>query len=141
MAKPDQLSKMLSVVPLFQGLSGRELELIASTGMKVTHEAGRSIVEQGTGGVGFHLILEGEARVESGGKELARIGPGRFFGEMSLLDGEPRMATVTAETPVVTFSLASWDFSPLIERHPSIARKLLVELSRRIRDMSESPLD
>jgi CRP-like cAMP-binding protein len=133
--------EMLRSVPLFQGLSKRELKTILNSAKQVEHAAGHTIVEEGARGVGFHLILEGEASVLRKARKLARLGPGDFFGEMSLLDGGPRSATVKAETNTKTLALSSWDFHPLIEKNPSIALRLLEVLSGRLRAAQESITD
>lgn len=138
MATKKDLLQMLRSVSLFEGLSGKELEALLMVGKEVIHESGDDLVEQGKRGVGFHLITDGKARVLVRGRTVAHLRPGDYFGEMALLDGEPRSATVRAETDVRTLSLASWDFLPLIDRHPSIARKMLLEMSRRLRDAEDS---
>jgi CRP/FNR family cyclic AMP-dependent transcriptional regulator len=138
MATKRDLLQMLKSVSLFEGLTNKELESVLRLGKEVTHEGGDTIVEQGKRGVGFHLITDGNARVLVRGRTAAHLKPGDYFGEMSLLDGQPRSATVKAETEVRTLSLASWDFLPLIDRHPSIARKMLLEMSRRLRDAEDS---
>jgi CRP/FNR family cyclic AMP-dependent transcriptional regulator len=132
------LLQMLRSVSLFEGLTSKELEAVLRVGKEVTHEAGQTIVEQGRRGVGFHLVTEGKARVLVRGRTAAHLKAGDYFGEMSLLDGQPRSATVRAETDVQTLSLPSWDFLPLIDKHPSIARKMLLEMSRRLRDAEDS---
>lgn len=130
---------LLGGVPLFQGLTKKELKAIAAVGKQVEHPAGRDIVKEGSAeGAGFHLIVEGTAKVLVGGNTRNRLGPGDYFGEMSLLDKGPRSATVQAESDMRTLSLASWAFLPLLDRHPSIARKMLVELSRRLRASDRS---
>ena len=130
--------EMLGSVPLFEGLSKRELDLIYREAKQTEFEAGHTIVEQGATGVGFHLILEGKADVMIGGRKRASLGPGDYFGEMSLLDGGPRSATVRTATEVKTLALTSWVFTPLLDKMPSIARKMLVELSRRLRTLEKS---
>jgi CRP/FNR family cyclic AMP-dependent transcriptional regulator len=132
----DRKSKLelLASVPLFQDLSKRELSAILKSAREVQHPAGSAVLEEGTDGVGFHLILEGKATVVIGGRTRAELGPGSYFGEMSLIDGLPRTATVTPVTPMKTLTIASWDFAPMIDQNPSIARKLLVEMSRRLRE-------
>jgi CRP/FNR family cyclic AMP-dependent transcriptional regulator len=136
-SKKEVLS-MLASVPLFEGLSRRELTTVYEAGKEVTFDEGKPIVEEGATGAGFHLILEGEAAVLVGGRKRASLGPGDYFGEMALLDGGPRSATVKAMTPVHTLTLASWAFVPLVDKNPPIARKLLVELSRRLRNLERS---
>jgi CRP-like cAMP-binding protein len=137
MPKKDILA-MLGQVRLFEGLSKRELEAIYQAGKVTEFPAGKAVVEEGATGLGFHLILEGEAAVTVGGRKRATLRAGNYFGEMSLIDGGPRSATVRAETPVRTLGITSWAFLPLLDDYPSIARKLLVETSRRLRNLEKS---
>lgn len=136
-SKKDMLA-LLGSVGLFEGLSKRELEAVLASSKVIEVPEGKTIVEEGATGVGFHMILEGEANVKIGGKTRAKLGVGDYFGEMSLLDGGPRSATVEAASPVTTLSLTSWAFLPLIDDFPSIARKLLVEMSKRLRNVEKS---
>jgi CRP-like cAMP-binding protein len=133
-----QAVDMLSSVPLFEGLSKRELDMIYRAAKETEFDPGHDIVEQGATGVGFHLILGGKADVLVGGRKRASLGPGDYFGEMSLLDGGPRSATVRTASHVRTLALTSWAFLPLLDKMPSIARKMLVELSRRLRGLEKS---
>jgi CRP/FNR family cyclic AMP-dependent transcriptional regulator len=137
MSKKDILA-MLRQVPLFEGFSKRELEAVFSSAKITEFSPGKPVVEEGATGVGFHLILEGEAAVTVGGRKRAVLRSGDYFGEMSLIDGGPRSATVRADTPVRTLGLTSWAFLPLIDDHPSMARKMLVEISRRLRGVEKS---
>jgi CRP/FNR family cyclic AMP-dependent transcriptional regulator len=130
----------LREVPLFRGLEEKELQRIAAAGKEVDFEAGRVVAEQDGGAAGFHLILDGEVSVVVNGHERARLRRGQYFGEMSLIDGEPRSATVKAEAPTTTFALTSWQFLPLLEEYPSISRALLVELSGRLRRVENDPV-
>lgn len=141
MAVNKEALAKLQGVPLFEGLGKKELEAILSVSKQVHHEAGHHIVREGASGAGFHLILDGKASVTSGDRALASLGPGEYFGEVSLIDGGPRSATVTAETGVTTLSLASWEFMPMLGKHPSIATKLLVALCGRLRACDASRLD
>ena len=137
MAK-DKPVDMLGTVGLFEGLSRKELRQIHQMGKEVSFPAGRAIVKEGETGLGFHLILEGKAKVTIKGRRHDLLGPGNFFGELALIDRGTRTATVTAETPVRTLSIVSWDFLPMIEQNPSIARKLLLEMCRRLRGVRTS---
>jgi CRP-like cAMP-binding protein len=139
-ANKETLAK-LQGIQLFEGLGKKELEAILGVSKEVHHAAGHHIVREGASGAGFHLILDGKASVSSGDRTLASLGPGEAFGEVSLIDGGPRSATVTADTDVTTLSLASWEFMPLLEKHASIATKLLVVLCRRLRSCDQSRLD
>lgn len=125
-------------IPLFSECSPKELRAIADAAKQVTFEAGKEICREGQTGVGLHVILEGETKVQIGGRTRRRMGAGAFFGEVALLDGGPRSATVIAETPVRTLSLTSWQFKGLIKQQPGLALKMLAEMSRRLRSADSS---
>lgn len=133
--------QMLGTVPLFEGLSKRDLAAVFKLGKEVEFSNGSQIVKEGSAGVGFHLITNGTAKVIMRGRTRARLRPGDFFGEISVIDRGPRTATVQAEGDVRTFSIASWDFLGLIDTSPTIARKLLVELCSRLRSCQKSLTD
>lgn len=129
---------MLRVVPLFAGLSSRHVRRIAGLATEVKFRAGRTIVERGVRGDAFYLILDGRAKVYRsvvpGGRTLARLGPGDFFGEMALLDGGPRVATVVAETPLTAIRLSRPAFRRLLQKEPAVSLRVLEEMARRSRD-------
>ncbi len=125
-------------VPLFSEFGDKDLQRVASIAKEVEFPAGREIAKQGESGVGFHMIVEGEVSVSVDGTTHASLGPGSYFGEMSLLDGRPRSATVAATSDLKTISLTSWDFNALLDQYPELARKLLVELCRRLRSVEGS---
>jgi CRP/FNR family transcriptional regulator, cyclic AMP receptor protein len=125
-------------VPLFSGFGHKELQRVAAIAKEVEFPAGKVIAKQGESGVGFHMIVEGEASVSVDGTNHATLGPGAYFGEMSLLDGGPRSATVAAATDLKTVSLTSWDFNALLDQFPELARKLLIQLSGRLRSVEKS---
>ena len=99
MATPN-VANTLANVPIFSGCSKRELGIIARASKEVSHKQGTVIAREGERGIGLFLILDGQCKVTIGGKTKARLGPGDFFGEVALLDGGPRTATVTALSPV-----------------------------------------
>lgn len=132
MARKDAVT-LLGGVPLFEGLSKRELNQIARAAKQVTHRQGAVLAREGQSGVGFFLIVDGTAGVKVGTRSRGRLGSGDFFGEISLLDGGPRTATVTAETEVTTLGMTPWDFKQLIESNPSIASKMLRVMAQRLR--------
>jgi len=127
--KADVLKK----VPLFSGLSRRHLDHVAAEADEVKEEAGTVLTKQGGLGLEFLLILEGGARVERDGKVIARLGPGDVFGEMSLIDGLPRSATVIAESPTVLLVIQARSFRSLLDTVPGLQRKLLITLCARLR--------
>jgi CRP-like cAMP-binding protein len=130
---------MLRSVPLFQGLSRRQVGQIAQLGRELEFLAGESIVETGLKAMDFYLILSGRAKLRVPGRRTRALGPGDYFGEISVLDGGPRTATVTAETRVWALRLDRSKFIPLLDRHGSIARKILVEMCGRLRSAEGSP--
>ncbi len=129
----ESVLRALRPVTLFEDLSDRELKAVADAGRVVSHDTGQAITSEGESGVGFHLIIEGSAEVTVGGDRRARLGPGDHFGEISLIDGGPRTATVTVLEPTRTFSLSAWTFGPLLDKHPQITRKVLLGLCKVVR--------
>ena len=128
---------LLSSVPLFSELSKKELRAIAESAKEVSHRPGAVLAKEGDSGVGFFLIADGTAEVSIGGRKRGRLGPGDFFGEISLLDQGPRTATVTAQTEVRTLGLTAWAFKRLIQSNPSIASKMLKVMAQRLRGSSK----
>lgn len=139
MAEPALIDRLREVA-IFRGLDEKELHRIVEVGKEVRFEPGKVVAEQDGGAAGFHLILDGEVSVDVSGRERARLRSGQYFGEMSLIDGKPRSATVRAEAPTTTFALTSWQFLPLLDEYPSISRALLVELSGRLRRVEQDPV-
>ena len=130
---------LLKSVPLFEGLSKRELRAILKVSRKVHFLEGRAIVSEGDTAAGFHLIAEGRAKVLVNGKKRNALKKGDFFGEISLLDGGPRSASVIAESDVTTLAISAWQFRPILTQHPSIMKKMLVELCARLRSTQKIP--
>ena len=124
---------LLNAIPLFSALSKRELQAIASEVKEVDFPAGHEICREGDTGIGLHIVVEGETKVQVGGRTRRRLGAGAFFGEIALLDGGPRTATVIADTPVKTLVIPAWGFRSTLKAHPTLAIKLLEEVCRRIR--------
>lgn len=137
----DDLVARIRSVPLFSGFGDKDVERVAAIAKEVEFPAGKEIAKQGESGVGFHMITQGDAEVEVDGSVRTTLGPGSYFGEMSLLDGGPRSATVRALTPLRTLSMTSWDFNALLDQHPELTKKLLIELCRRLRAVEERATD
>lgn len=129
----DERLAWLREVPLFRGGSDASLTALAARTSEVSFRAGQTIVSQGQVGNGLFVIVAGTARVTTGDTELAHLGPGDVIGELSVIDQEPRVATVTATDPVTCLALASWDLLSLVDTDPQLARNLLAELARRLR--------
>jgi CRP/FNR family transcriptional regulator, cyclic AMP receptor protein len=123
----------LAKVPLFSDCSQRDLQLIAKVIKDVDHPAGTVIAREGEPGIGLFIIAEGTAEVTIGGKKKIMLGPGDFFGEIALLDGGPRTATVTAISDVKLLGLTEWVFRGLMTEHPPIAIKTLQAMADRLR--------
>lgn len=136
MAQSDIATK-LGQVPIFSGCSKRELTLIARAAKEVVHKEGTLIAREGERGIGLFMILEGECRVSIGGKTKAKLGPGDFFGEVALLDGGPRTATVSAVTQVKLIGITGWVFRGLLMEHPTIALKTLEAVAGRLRSVTK----
>ena len=125
---------MLPQVPLFADLSPRYIKRLADRMEEQRYMEGASIVRYGEIGDTFFVISEGEAKVLSvSGRVIHRLRPGDFFGEISLLDGGPRTATVVAETPIRMFALSRPAFRQLIETEPAVAVGLLKHVSSMLR--------
>jgi CRP-like cAMP-binding protein len=124
---------LLGTIPLFSSLDERQLKTIAKTAQEKTIPAGGLIVRQGEKGIGLYIILDGEVRVEKAGTHVATLRHGQFFGEMALLDEEPRTADVRATGPVRCLLLSRWEFWGALADQPEVIRALLVETVRRLR--------
>ena len=124
---------VLKKVPLFADLDDRELEQIASSMRERRIAAGEVVLEQGAGGAGFFVVDEGQADVTVDGSAVGTVGPGDYFGEIALLTGSDRTATVTATTDMVCYGMTPWDFKPLVESNTTIAWKLLTAMAQKLR--------
>jgi CRP/FNR family cyclic AMP-dependent transcriptional regulator len=134
----QQTIERIRSVPLFSEFGDKDLQRVAAIAKEVEFPAGKVIAKQGESGVGFHMIAEGETSISVDGVEHATLGPGSYFGEISLVDGGQRSATVTAKTDLKTVSLTSWDFSALLDEYPGLSRGLLIEVCRRLRAVEKS---
>ncbi len=129
---------VLEKLPLFAGLSSPELGRIARLVGEVEVQAGARLAEAGEAGRELFVILDGHARVVTRKGRSMRLGPGDFFGEMSLIDGEPRSATVEAVTPMRLVTLGYREFWQLLDEELPIVRKIMRTLSRRLRQAEKS---
>lgn len=130
--------EMLQKAPLWSGLTEKELKVIARSFKELKYESGDLIVRKGEAGIGFYLITDGTVEVRSDGRVLSKLGPGQFFGEMALLDGQPRSADVVALEPSRCLALSSWSFKSILSEHPKMAVKLLQESARRSRTNTQN---
>lgn len=134
----NPIIKMLEMVPIFSGLTQKELRSVASSSKEKKFQAGETMVSEGESGVGFFLIIEGRAEVRRGGKVLSKLGEGQFFGEMTLLDEQPRSADVVAVEPTRCLIFTVWDFHGMVRTYPKMAREIMKEMARRLRLTNKS---
>ena len=132
-----QKTDLLGRVSLFSGVGPKALGEIAGLMTEIEFAPQRYIVRQGQVGTGFYLIAAGRARVTRGNAVIAQLGPGDFFGELSVLDQSPRMAHVIADEPVTCLALASWDLAKLLEKNPKVTLALLRVVAGRLRSASD----
>jgi CRP/FNR family cyclic AMP-dependent transcriptional regulator len=133
-----KIIEALKKTPIFAKTSDESLASLLKVAIQKTVPAGTKIVEKGQSGLGFYLILQGKADVMSGGKKLAEIGEGGFFGELSVIDGAPRTADVVAKMESTCLVVSQWAMHSLITTHPEIALSMLQELAHRLRVTDES---
>ena len=139
MANDSDVETALANVDLFAGVSGRTLKKLAAGGQIVEHAPGHEIIEEGRDAAGFHLVLKGEVHIDVGGEKRPTLGVGKYFGEISLLDGKPRTATATAGPDgATTWAMTAWNFGPMLEKNPEICRPLLNTLCARLRAAEQS---
>ncbi len=135
----DTKVKLLSEVTLFKPCRKGELVRIASLVDEIEAPKGKTLTREGDSGWEFFVVAEGKATARRGGRKVGEIGPGSFFGEMSLLDQGPRTATVTAETDMHLLVLSSRSFSSLMEEVPSVAKRILAGMAERVRAAERAP--
>lgn len=130
---PQEKRAQLEAVPLFRDCSSEVLDRLADVTAEFAFSADATIVQQGQVGNGLYIVVSGGARIVAGSDELARFGPGDFFGELSVIDQQPRAASAFALGDTVCLALASWDLMTVLEQDPQLATNLLKELAGRLR--------
>ncbi len=129
----DQRVAMLRGTSLFSGCSNAELSQVASLVTPIEAAPGSVLAEQGTAGLEFFIIVDGSATATRNGIRLAHLGPGSFFGELALLDGGIRTATVVADSDMQLLVFSRGEFRGLLASAPTVAQKMLAELGARLR--------
>ena len=120
---------------MFSACSGKDLGLIARYADELSVDAGQEIIREGDSGREFYVIVEGKASLTRNGREIAVLGPGSYFGELALLDGQKRDASVTTTTPAELLVVGIREFVTLLEDVPQITRKLLAGMARRLHEL------
>lgn len=135
MTETSELTEALRNVDLFAGVSDDHRAALAGQMRTFAYQPGDVVIEQEhEGAMGrMYVILDGEAEATVGGTSVAQLGPGDHFGEMSLLDNEPRSATIRAVTPLRVAGLASWNLRSIIVEQPEVALNIIEVLARRLR--------
>jgi CRP/FNR family cyclic AMP-dependent transcriptional regulator len=124
---------VLKKVPLFADLDDREREQIAASMRERRFATGDTVTQEGAGGAGFFVVESGGANVSVEGQPRGTIGPGDYFGEIALLTGSDRTATIVATSDMVCYGMTPWDFRPLVESNSTIAWKLLTAMAQKLR--------
>jgi CRP/FNR family cyclic AMP-dependent transcriptional regulator len=128
----------LGRVPIFSDLSPRQLRRVLKVTEDYVYMDGATIVAQGTTSEQLFVILDGSVRVVRGGRTVARMSAGDFFGEISLLDGGPRTASIVADGPVRCLVLLRKEFREILAEMPLVAAKSLRSLATRLRKLERS---
>jgi len=138
MAMSDEEKALaLEHVPLFAGISFESMARLAAATGEQDFSAGQFIVRQGQIGTGLYIVVEGAVKVLRGSEELADLGPGDFFGELSVIDQQPRNASVQAITDTRCLGLASWELLTLLQTDTALSLNLIRGLVARIREFGE----
>ena len=134
----ERTTRLLSETQLFAGVDADGLRRIADRITDLDVPAERVIARQGEIGTGFFIIASGSVRVVRDGQTLAVLGPGEFFGELSVIDGKPRNAQVVSAEPTTCLALATWDFEAIVREQPTVALAILRELAGRLRGSTDA---
>jgi CRP/FNR family cyclic AMP-dependent transcriptional regulator len=129
---------LLRNVPLFRSLNQRQLNAVVKFTDAHRARQGAVLTRKGQHGLEAFVIVDGKARVEVGGKKIAELGPGDFIGELSLIDGKPRTATVIAQTPMTLMVVRRRDFKFLRDSVPGLQEKLILTLCERLRQADQA---
>ena len=131
------IDERLAEIPLFEGLSKKELSHISSLATRLELPAGKALTKEGQQGYEFIIVLEGEVEVRQHGQVIAKRGAGDYFGEIALLDDRPRTATVIAKTPVAIEVINRQEFSGMLAEVPELGGKLMSTMAQRLADLEE----
>ena len=134
----DRKAELLSAARLFDGVDAVGMDRIAAVAVQVDFPGDHVVARQGEIGTGFFIVVDGGARVVRDGETIATLGPGDFFGELSVLDGKPRNAQVVTVGPSTCLALASWDFEAVLLAEPKVTVAILRGLATRLRELTEA---
>ncbi|HEX6062061.1 MAG TPA: cyclic nucleotide-binding domain-containing protein [Candidatus Limnocylindria bacterium] len=137
----DARAARLKAIPLFAGCSAKQIQFIATQVEDMDFAAGRVLCKEGQSGADFFVLLSGAADVTRKGRKIAKMGPGDFFGEIALVDGGPRTATVTTTTPSRCLVLGPRQFQNVLHQDTDIALSIMKALSLRVREAGAATAD
>lgn len=138
MLKRDAMDDRLREVSIFSELSKKELKSVSRLMTQLSVKDGRELTRQGEPGREFLIILEGTAVVRRDGRKVADLGPGDFLGELAVLSGAPRTATVVATSDMVLEALNRREFMAVLDESPKLAKKILIGAVKRLQDLDSS---
>ena len=134
----ERRTDLLAGCPLFKGIDRAGLVGLADKATAVDFPTGHVIARQGEIGTGFFVVIDGSVRVVRDGNVVAHLGPGEFFGELSVLDRMPRNASVIADASTRCLAIASWDFERVLLDQPALTLSILRGVAARLRDATDS---
>ena len=134
MARDEKLD-LLRRIPLFSGFDRRRMERLGMLADEVDVPAGKVLMRQGESGSDMMIVVRGSVAVERDGSRLNTLGPGDFFGEIALVDGGPRTATITAEDPTTLLVISHRDFHSMMDEFPEVASQVMNALANRVRHL------
>lgn len=134
MARDEKLD-LLRRIPLFSGFDRRRMERLGMLADEVDVPAGKVLMRQGESGSDMMIVVRGSVAVERDGSRLNTLGPGDFFGEIALVDGGPRTATITAEDPTTLLVISHRDFHSMMDEFPEVAAQVMNALANRVRHL------
>jgi CRP/FNR family cyclic AMP-dependent transcriptional regulator len=129
------IDEQLAAVPIFEGLTKKQLRRISSLMTRLDRPAGKVLTREGQQGYEFFIVLEGEVEVRQGDRVVATRGPGEYVGEIALLDKRPRTATVVAMTPVSVEVLSRREFVSLLAELPELSEQIMATIAQRLADL------
>ena len=131
----DEKLDLLYRIPLFADLDKHKIERVGELTEEVDVPAGKVLIRQGDAGGDLMVLVSGQVSIERDGTRVTTLGPGDFFGEISLIDGRPRTATVTTETPSRLLVVSHREFHALMDQIPEVAAQILQALADRVRKL------
>lgn len=138
LGRTSERAQALRTIPLFRELDGSDLEQVAKMSFGVMRQPGEVIIQEGDVGTEMFLLVDGTARVERNGQVIGEVGRNSVIGEMALIDTHRRSASIIAETECELLAVPYDKFWTFVDHVPSVQRKLLVTLSRRIRELEQA---